>query len=133
MRLARRLAASIIAINFAGDALAQDSSESPAPTPLASRLTDDLIKKAVKDTLAAEPKPKHGQLDGRALSGDSSYQKFLRKFSDARIPSCRRPDALKHQPTSVEFKGWVVGVSGELAAPFWLYAAASGKCRLSTD
>lgn len=133
MRLDRRLAASLIAISVAGEVLAQEeTSDSPPRAALASNLTDDVIKHAVKETLAAEPRPKHGQLDGRVLRGDS-YEKFSRKFSDAQIPNCLRPDALKHQPTSVEYKGWVFGVGGLPALPFWLYAAASGKCRIATD
>ena len=35
---------------------------------------------------------------------------------------------MKHQPTSFEAGGWVFGVGGQFALPFWAAAIARGKC-----
>jgi hypothetical protein len=102
--------------------------QAPAPpAPLLPRLTDEVIKDAVKQALA-ESGGQKAPLDGRVLSGQK-YEGFASKFSEAKVPDCLHPDALKLQPSAIETKGWVFGVGGILAAPFWLAAAARGKCR----
>jgi hypothetical protein len=94
--------------------------------PLSLRLTDEVISKAVRETLA-EQKGNPKLQPGKALSGDP-YQKFERGFSDARKPGCFGPDALKFQPSSTVVGGWNIGVGGLLALPFWAAAVARGKC-----
>jgi hypothetical protein len=86
---------------------------------LRARLTDDVIKAAVKESLADE-KQESTIAPGKALSADPRYQQFGRDMSDAKIPDCLHGDALKFQPT---FLG------GLLAIPFWALAAVRGKCR----
>jgi hypothetical protein len=124
----------ILILMIPGLALAaqEAAAAAPAQPPLAARLTGDVIKEAVKETLATTPQSKRERLDGRVLSGDS-YKKFSRAFSEAEIPSCVRPDALKHQPTSFEYGGWVFGVGSIYATPFWAYAALTGKCHMKLD
>jgi hypothetical protein len=129
----RLCAASLIALAFSRGVLAQELPAAPSPgEPLVTRPADDVIKNAVKETLAAEPTSKQAQLDGRVLRSDS-YEKFSRQFSEAKVPSCIHPDALKHQPHSVEYGGWVFGVGSIYATPFWVAAVIRGKCRLAPD
>ena len=90
----------------------------PAPPPLSLRLSDEVISKAVRETLAEHPggpAPESGQV----LSGDP-YEKFSRGFSEARKPDCLHPDAMKFQPSGI--------FGGLYALPFWAAAVARGKC-----
>ncbi len=111
-------------------ASAQEQLEEPAPR--APALSSELIRQAVKDTLAAEPAAKRNKLDGRVLSGEQ-YTRFSRAFAEAQVPGCLQPGALKHQPTGFQTKNWVFEVAGLPAAPFWAYAALTGKCRILRD
>ena len=85
------------------------------------RLDDEAIRKAVRETLAETPAPAKDR--GPALRGDA-YEKFERKFDDARLPSCWQPDAMKHQPPRIG----PIAVGGILALPFWGAAIVTGKC-----
>jgi len=105
-----------------------------AQPPLRLRLSDEVISKAVRETLAehpGSPKLESGKTSNGALSGDS-YQKFSRAFSEAEKPGCLRPDATKFvSPSTVVKVGgqdYNVGVGGLLALPFWAAAIARGKC-----
>jgi hypothetical protein len=104
---------------------AQEISVAP-PAPLRAQLTDEAIKDAVKQTLA-ETRTEQRTLDRTVLSGDQ-YKKFERKFSEAQVPSCIHPDALRLQPAEIETKDWVIGLGGILVMPFIIVAAARGKC-----
>lgn len=112
-----------LSVALSSNALAQAQKprqpERVPKAPVSAWLTDDLIKQAVKDTLA-ERKTKDGQDRGRVLSGEDRYDNFARQFDDAKVPGCLRPDGLKHQPTFI--------FSGLLAAPFVAIAALRGKC-----
>jgi hypothetical protein len=96
------------------------SPPSPAPQemPLRATLTGDLIKQAVKQSLAEEQK-EAALMPGKALSADR-YGEFGRQVSEARIPDCLHGDALKFQPTLF---------GGLLGIPFVVAAALRGKCR----
>jgi hypothetical protein len=86
-------------------------------------MTDPAIRKAVRETLAeSKPAPLKGD-DGRILRGDT-YDKFTRQVDDAQVPSCWRPDAMKHNPPTIG----PINLGGLLALPFWGWAIASGKC-----
>ncbi|WP_156116677.1 hypothetical protein [Massilia sp. 9096] len=86
-------------------------------------MLDPAVRKAVRDTLAdSKPMPLKGE-DGAALRGDA-YGKFTRQVDDARVPSCWRPDAMKHAPPAIG----PVNLGGLLALPFWGWAIVSGKC-----
>lgn len=94
-------------------------SPAPGPPPLRARLGDEVIRDAIKQTLA-EQKKNTAQQSDKALSGDR-YEQFGRDMSDARIPDCLHSDGLKFQPTYI--------FGGLLAAPFVAIAALRGKCR----
>ena len=98
--------------------------------PLSLRLTDEVISKAVRETLA-ESRTRPTPLSGQVLSADP-YEKFSRDFSEARKPGCFGPDATKFQPSGTVVKtplgAFNVGVGGLLALPFWAAAIACGKC-----
>jgi hypothetical protein len=93
-----------------------------APPSIRQRLDDEAIRKAVRETLAETPVPAKDR--GPALRGDA-YEKFERKFDDARLPSCWQPDAMKHQPPRIGS----IAVGGILALPFWGAAIVTGKCK----
>jgi hypothetical protein len=100
------------------------------PPPLSLRLSDEVISKAVRETLA-ESKGSPGLQSGKALSGDA-YQKFEKGFSEAEKPGCLGPDALKFQPAGTvvktPFGAFNVGLGGIFALPFWAAAVVRGKC-----
>jgi hypothetical protein len=102
-----------------------------AQPPLSLRLTDEVISKAVRETLAENPASPKLRSE-TALSGDA-YRKFERGFSEAEKPGCLGPDALKFQPSTKVVKAggqdYVVGVAGLLALPFWAAAVVRGKCK----
>lgn len=76
----------------------------------------------MRETLTETPAPEKDR--GPALRGDA-YEKFERKFDDARLPSCWQPDAMKHQPPHIG----PIAVGGILALPFWGAAIVSGKSK----
>jgi len=104
--------------------------EDAKPPPLSLRLSDEVISKAVRETLA-ESKGNPRLQSGKALSGDA-YQKFEKGFSEAEKPGCLGPNALKFQPSSTvvktPFGAFNVGVGGIFALPFWAAAVVRGKC-----
>ena len=122
----RRLvvACSLTAFTFQAAAV-QEAAVAP-PAPLRAQLTDEVIRDAVKQTLA-ETGTEQRILNRKVLSGDQ-YKKFERKFSEAQVPSCIHPDALRLQPAEIETKNWVIGLGGILVVPFIVVAAARGKC-----
>jgi len=90
-------------------------------------LTEAEIRSAIKEVLADEPKP---DIPVRARSGvysanATAEQRVTRAFNEAKVPDCLHPDAMKFPPPQL---GPVV-LTGEFAAPFWAYAALTGKCR----
>lgn len=86
-------------------------------------MTNPAITEAVRATLAdSKPIPLKSD-DGRTLRGDA-HDKFTRQVDEAQVPSCWRPDAMKHAPPKVG----PVNLGGLLALPFWGWAIVSGKC-----
>jgi hypothetical protein len=120
--MTRRLLAIVLSFVVTGVGAAE-----PAPS-LRARLTEDVVKQAVRETLAEGPREPKAAPSGRVLSGDR-YQSFARTFSEAQIPSCLGPDALKHQPNKFDTKNWHFEANGTLALPFWAAAIARGKCK----
>jgi hypothetical protein len=120
MRL--RLLALVLSLVVTGAGAAE-----PAPS-LRARLTDDVVRQAVRETLAEGPREPKAAPSGRVLSGDR-YQSFARTFSEAQIPSCLGPDALKHQPNKIDTKHGHFEANGTMALPFWAAAIARGKCK----
>jgi hypothetical protein len=102
---------------------------------LSLRLSDEVISKAVRETLAEQQAEAPGSprvSSGKALSGDA-YRKFEKGFSEAEKPGCMGPDALKFQPSTTVAKvggqGYNVGFTGLFALPFWAAAIVRGKCK----
>jgi len=123
-----------VALCLAGwPAMAQELEErKDAPAGLSLRLTDEVISKAVRETLAEEGRTGVKREQGKALSADASYQKFERGFSEAQKPGCLGPNALKFQPASTVVNTplgkFNVGAGGIFALPFWAAAIVRGKC-----
>lgn len=129
--------AGALLLAFAGSLMAAAQEPDPLalpgkPAAPAFQLKDALIEKAVRETIAESREQDKGKaqaaLSGGVLSGDR-YEAFGRQFSEAQKPSCLGPDALKHQPAGMTYKGWNFGLGGLLALPFWGAAIVRGKCR----
>ncbi|WP_313177473.1 hypothetical protein [Massilia sp.] len=100
----------------------------PAPAPdaqlpkpastLRSRISDESIRKAVKETIAESwENPRRHENDTISAT---AYETFGRDFSEAKVPDCLHADGLKRQPTFF--------LSGLLALPFVAVARIRGKC-----
>lgn len=94
----------------------------PAVPTMRARLSDDVIRQAVRETLAEQP-PTPSPDHGRVLSGERATS-LSRQMDEARVPSCWRPDGLKHQPAAIG----PIALGGVLALPFWAAAIVRGKC-----
>ena len=100
------------------------------PTLQLSGLTDQVIRKAVRDTVAESPqavtKPAAHQEanDASAFSAARSSRIMAAAFDEAKVPDCLHGDALKHQPAKIG----VVAVVGQYALPWVIAAALRGKC-----
>ncbi|NYE59270.1 hypothetical protein FHW58_000422 [Duganella sp. 1224] len=97
----------------------------PAP-PAASALRDRVesaVKKAVAESIAAEPAPSplaQQRLDAQAFSAARTDAIMTAAFNDAKVPDCLHADGLKRQPTFF--------LGGYLALPFIAVAALRGVC-----
>lgn len=110
------------------------SSPAAAPGPLAPpstleqplALTDEIIRKAVRETVAETPaKPDSVVLNENAYSANSPYSKLGAAFDEAKVPDCLHGDALKLQPARIG----PIGVVGPLSLPWVIAAVIRGKCR----
>jgi hypothetical protein len=117
-------------ISIAVVGLCLASLQAAAQPPLSLRLSDEVIHKAVRDTLAENPGGPTPQ-SRKTVSADR-YEKFARGFSKAEKPGCLGPDALKFQPNHkvVKIGGtlWDARADGPFALPFWAAAIVRGKC-----
>lgn len=98
---------------------------SPAPPPatgLLAKLSDKVIREAVRDSLA-EPVDNPRRHEADTLRGNS-YTEFAQQFSEARVPDCLHGDALKRQPPRIG----PIGFSYLAAVPFVVLAKLRGKC-----
>jgi hypothetical protein len=109
---------------------AQPATSPPAPEfdmELRTVLTDAVIKKAVRDTIAEDPRPAPAAgatRDTRAFGAVTPYTRFGAAFDQAKVPDCLHPDALKLQPAMI---GPIV-VVGPYSLPWVIAAAVRGKC-----
>ncbi|MTV36788.1 hypothetical protein [Duganella radicis] len=102
----------------AGD-LAQGAS------PAAPVLTDEIIRKAVRDTIAEDPHPAPaGDRQDGVLRANTAHARMTAAFNDAKVPDCLHDDALKLQPAHIG----PIGVVGPLSLPWIIAAAVRGKC-----
>lgn len=86
-------------------------------------LTDDIIRKVVRETIAEDPHPVPAQ-NALALRGSSAQTRMVAAFEQAKIPSCLHEDALKQQPAMIG----TVNVVGPYSLPWIIAAAVYGKC-----
>lgn len=105
-----------------GKLQAADSAPAGTPAPLMSRLTQDVIREAIRDTIA-EPSEKPQRLLMDTLRVNN-YGQFSQQFSEARVPDCMHGDALKRQPPKIG----PIALGGLFAIPFVVVAKARGKC-----
>jgi hypothetical protein len=89
----------------------------------ATIMIDPAISQAVRATLAESKPAPLANDDGHVLHGEA-YGKFARQVDEAAVPSCWRPDALKHNPPRLG----PINLGGVLALPFWGWSIVSGKC-----
>lgn len=115
----RLLAACLIVALASTSASAQPLPGQAEPdVALRSRLTNDVIKDAVKNTLRDDKKGQ--QVNKEEAFGVERYENFARDFSEAKVPDCLHSEGLKRQPTFF--------LTGVLALPFIVVAAVRGKC-----
>lgn len=117
----------LIAALFAAAMLAEaEPPPKPADELLAPVLTDDVIRRAVRETIAEDPRPAPVKRpDAGAFRADAISLRMEAAFEQAKVPDCLREDALKHQPAQVG----PVTVVGPYSLPWILAAAVRGKCR----
>lgn len=89
----------------------------------ATIMVDPAISQAVRATLAESKPAPLADGDGRVMRGEA-YGKFARQVDEAAVPSCWRPDAMKHNPPRLG----PIDLGGVLALPFWGWSIVSGKC-----
>lgn len=89
-------------------------------------LTDDVIKKAVRETVAEDPRPAAGvNRDAGTLSAGRTEAIMSAAFDQAQVPDCLHGDALKHQPAQIG----PIAVGGIYSLPWVIAAVVRGKCR----
>lgn len=110
---------------------AQQAPEPPIPAALEAAagepagVTDAVIRKAVRETVAEDARPVVGiNRDAGALRATSTQAIMTAAFDQAKVPDCLHGDALKHQPAKIGF----IGVAGPYSLPWVIAAALRGKC-----
>ncbi|WP_343729800.1 hypothetical protein [Duganella sp.] len=121
----------LLAALLAGHALAAAAQQTPAidlAAPSATPgITDEVIRKAVRDTIAEDPRPAPAanQQAGVLRAETTTLQsRMTTAFNDAKVPDCLHDDALKLQPARIG----PIGVVGPLSLPWIIAAAVRGKC-----
>lgn len=108
---------------------AEPSLDLSAKPPAAPVLTDEIIRKAVRETIAEDPRPAPtptaSQQAGVLRATGSMEQRLSTAFEEAKVPDCLHPDALKLQPAHIG----PVAVVGPLSLPWIVAAVVRGKCR----
>lgn len=118
------VAASLLGLSVAAGAAEPAAPSRPAaPAPVAlPRLTDAAIAQAVREVLDENPEnPRRHEADTIRAN---KYQVFAEQFSEAKVPDCLHPDALKRQPPRIG----PIGFQYLYAVPFVVLAKARGKC-----
>jgi hypothetical protein len=94
----------------------------PPPRPV---LTDEMIRKAVRETIAEDPRPVAAESRGAAVYGAvTPHGRMGAAFEQARVPDCLHDDALKHQPATIG----PINVVGMYSLPWVVAAVVRGKC-----
>ena len=125
----------IVAAGLAAYAMSAAAQQAPSAIDLAAApaqqvapaLTDEVIRKAVRETIAEDPHPAPAanQQSGVLRAETSTLQsRMTAAFNDAKVPDCLHDDALKLQPAKIG----PIGVVGPLSLPWIIAAAVRGKC-----
>lgn len=91
-------------------------------------LSDELIRKAVRETVAEDPHPQALAARNAAAYGAATVtaqDRMTTAFNQAKVPDCLHEDALKLQPAYIG----PFGVVGPFSLPWVVAAALRGKCR----
>lgn len=109
----------------------------PAPKPaepvagdlsLPPALSDELIRKAVREVILADPHPVDPARASAGVYGTTTpsvHDRMSAAFEQAKVPDCLHGDALKLQPAHIG----PVAVVGPYSLPWVIAAVISGKCR----
>jgi hypothetical protein len=94
--------------------------------PAQPALTDDVIKKAVRETVAETPQPPPLAVNPQAgaFRANSVEARMSAAFEQAKVPDCLHSDALKLQPAHIG----PVKVVGPYSLPWVIAAVVRGKC-----
>lgn len=128
MRGAALTACCILAAGACTAQQAQPALDLSAVPPARPLLTDDIIRKAVREMIAEDPHPAPaaGRQGGVLHAAAPGMEERMRSaFEEAKVPDCLHPDALKLQPARIG----PVAVVGQLSLPWLVAAAVRGKCR----
>lgn len=86
---------------------------------------DAVVRQAVREVVAeTRPEP----LKPGTFSAAGGPSKTDQAFEAAKVESCLKGNALKHNPPLIHIGPIPIGLGGILALPFLGYAAATGKC-----
>ncbi|MYN17777.1 hypothetical protein GTP81_13525 [Rugamonas sp. FT107W] len=91
-------------------------------------LSDELIRKAVRDTIAEDPHPVDPAKATAGVYGTTTpsvHDRMSAAFEQAKVPDCLHDDALKLQPAHIG----PVAVVGPYSLPWVIAAVIRGKCR----
>lgn len=98
--------------------------DAPVPKPPVAGITEAMIKQAVRETIAEDPRPLPVSARGAISGGPSAQAHTSAAFDAARVPDCLHADALKHQPATLG----PINVGGIYSLPWVIAAAVRGKC-----
>ncbi|MBP1203398.1 hypothetical protein JOD97_001412 [Duganella sp. 1411] len=128
----RMMVAGLLVVAVTAPAGAQQAPEPPMPAALEAApaggptgLTDAVIRKAVRETVAEDARSGVGvSRDAGTLSAGTTQRIMTAAFEEAKVPDCLHGDALKHQPAKIG----AIGVAGPYSLPWVIAAALRGKC-----
>lgn len=104
-----------------------DTSDSTTAKSFDKAVTAKAINMAMAERKALEDTQKFV----KSGPAKTKYEVFADNAEHATIPFCYRADAMKHTPPVLEVGKLKIPLGGVLAAPFFVKAIASGKCRMN--
>lgn len=105
--------------------LASELSPGQQPAPAEPVLTDDVIRKAVRETIAEDPHPLPvSHPDAGVFRANSVEARMSAAFEQAKVPDCLHDNALKLQPADIG----PIHVVGPYSLPWVIAAVVRGKC-----
>ncbi|HEY0491596.1 MAG TPA: hypothetical protein VGD30_18965 [Telluria sp.] len=103
-----------------------EASDSATVNSFDKAVTGKAIKMAMDERKALEDTQKFV----KSGPAKTKYEVFADNAEHATIPFCYRADAMKHTPPVLKVGKLKIPLGGVLAAPFFVKAIASGKCRM---